>query len=223
MSDVLIAIIFVLCIIIAISVVSMKKSGDDTLTLFGYQLRVVETGSMEKCDATDVGAFEIKDIPTNSMVFIKELPESDEERYEWYSSLKTGDVLTFKYTYDKQYIITHRVTAIKEATPEQGGGYEITLAGDNVYSPDSRGEQVIYTGQDRTSGNYVIGKVTGVSYPLGWFITNVRKPLGIMLVIILPCLAIAAFEVVKIVRVFASDKQTEEQASENTEGKENEQ
>lgn len=201
-ANLLIALLGVLCILVAAGVITMKVKGSDTLTLFGYQLRIVQTASMEKSPSTDVSGYRIKDIPSDSLIIIEELPE--EEKTEWYASIKVGDVLTFSYEYDRQYIITHRVISIASA-PEKGG-LEITLAGDNASCPDARGEQVIYTGDD-SSNNYIIGKVTGVSYPLGWLLTNLRKPLGLVIVIIIPCLAMATYEGVKLVRILkASDK-----------------
>ncbi|MFR6640980.1 MAG: hypothetical protein ACLUSP_06365 [Christensenellales bacterium] len=39
---------------------SVQKDGEGAATIFGYQLRFVETGSMEKSEYTDVSGYKIK-------------------------------------------------------------------------------------------------------------------------------------------------------------------
>ena len=157
---------------------------------------------MEKCDLTDVSGYEIKDIPTNSMVFIEVVPEDEEEAEKWYADLKIGDVLTFKYVYVTQETITHRITGI---SPNSYGGYTIRLEGDNKNSDADTLTQTIDT-SEKNSPNYIIGKVTGQSYALGTFVTALKSPIGLIFIVIIPALAIVVYEIFKIVTLLTSDK-----------------
>lgn len=190
---------------VIITVVS-QKDPDGTVTVFGMQMRSVISPSMEKCEATDVSGYEIKDIPTNSMVFIDVAPRDKTEAEKWYADLRVGDVLTFKYVYVRQETITHRITSIEE---NERGGYTISLEGDNKDYDAEVLTQTIDT-SEANSPNYVIGKVVGQSYPLGLLITVLKSPVGIICVVIIPALAIMIFEIVKVVRMFTEDKRNAE-------------
>ena len=126
--DVLLYIFLAICIFCVILTVFSRRDADGAVEIFGYQMRVVTSESMAKCELTDVSAYEIKDIPLRSMVFVQVMPEDDAEAEQWYRDLKVGDVLTFRYVYTTQVTITHRVTAITE---KETGGFIIELAGDN--------------------------------------------------------------------------------------------
>ena len=136
------------------------------------------------------------------MVFIEVVPEDPEAAEEWYASLKKGDVLTFKYVYVRQETITHRIVSEPQKVD---GGYIIELEGDNKNSETGILTQVINTAE-LDSPNYVIGKVVGQNYLLGLFITALRSPVGMVCMIILPCVIIVILEVVKIVNLLGSDK-----------------
>ena len=138
--------------------------------------------------------------------FVEVMPETAAEVDEWYRALKVGDVLTFRYVYSTQITITHRITAIQE---KETGGFIIELAGDNKSSEDGQLSQVIDTSIPYNT-NYVIGKVTGTSYLLGLIMGFLMKPLSIVLIIILPCLAIIFLEVLKIRRMFVLEKHKQE-------------
>ena len=197
--DVLFVCFFILVAFTLFMAISAKKE-DGAMRFFGYEMRIVVSPSMEKCDQTDVSGYEIKDIPVKSLVFIQTVPEEGEE--EWYSSLKVGDVLTFRYVYTSQETITHRITAI---SPNDGGGYTITLQGDNKSASGGTLSQVIDT-SDADSPNYVIGKVTGKSFVLGVIITALRSTWGIVLIVIVPCAVIIIFEIMRIVEAVRRDK-----------------
>ena len=62
------------------------------------------------------------------------------------------------------------------------------------------------------SPNYIIGKVTGQSYVLGLLVYAFKTPVGIVCLIIIPCLIIIAFEVIRLVKVFGKDKKEKQQA-----------
>lgn len=200
-SNVLLYLFIGICIIGVIITITSKKDADGTATIFGAQMRVVISPSMEACDATDVSAYKIKDIPVGSVVFIQVVPEERVAAEKWYDELEIGDVLTFKYVYTRQETITHRIVDIEEKST---GGYIITLEGDNKNSDSGTLKQVIDTSLD--SPNYVVGKVTGQSYLIGLFITALRSPLGLILIVIVPSLVIIGFEVVKILKMLNADK-----------------
>ncbi len=200
-GNVLSYIFFAICIFALIISVSAKKDSDGAASLFGKQLRIVVSNSMEKCDQTDVSDYEIKDIPIKSLLIIDLVPEDGKKAKEWYDDLKVGDVLTFRYVYVKQETITHRITRIE---PKEGG-YLISLEGDNKASDaDTIAQQIDTTLTD--SPNYILGKVTGVSYAAGILLTAVKSPVGIICIIIIPCLIIMGFEIFRLVNILTERK-----------------
>ena len=196
-----------LCVLILCYSLLSANGSDEAVSVFGHQVRVVETESMEKCDATDVSGFEIGSIPVNSAVLIERIPSDPEKAAEWYKGLKVGDVLTFKYTYTRQITVTHRITSIKE---NGRGGYLIALAGDNTSSSTDQLYQVIDTSESN-SGNYVIGKVVGQSKILGAVISFIQKPVGTVCVIIVPCILIIFAESMKLVKAASEKKRLQAQ------------
>ena len=209
--DVVLYTFLAICIFSVFMTLTAKRSPDGAAEIFGYQMRVVTSDSMAKCEHTDVSAFKIKDIPIRSMVFVKTVPEDPAKADEFYRSLKVGDVLTFRYVYTTQVTITHRITAITE---KEGGGFIIELAGDNKNSEDGQLIQEIDTSVSYST-NYVIGKVTGQSYPFGWVMSFLMQPVGIVLAIIAPCALIILLEVLKITRLFMDDKKKRDQEEKN--------
>ena len=206
-GNVLLYLFIGICIFGVVLTITSKKDADGTATIFGRQMRVVVSASMEKCDATDVSGFEIKDIPLGSMVFIEVVPEDEAEAKKWYSELKVGDVLTFKYVYTRQETITHRITNIVE---NENGGYTITLLGDNRDDEMGGIAQTIDTSKT-DSPDYVIGKVTGQSKALGFFISTLKSPVGIVFIVIIPALIIMILEIFKIDKIVNSDKKKNEE------------
>lgn len=212
-GDVLFCLIIAFALFVLIISVSAKRDADGTANVFGYQLRFVQSGSMEKCDQTDVSGYKIKSIPVKSCVFIKKAPAPDDQQAlnEWCSALSVGDVLTFQYSkygaaniQDK--VITHRIVKIE---PKEGG-YIITLEGDNKNDTGSVGQQVIDT--TKADGlDYIIGKVEGQSYFLGLCVYALKSPVGLVFIIIVPCMIVIAYEVIKIVTVLNKDKKDRQQ------------
>lgn len=228
--DVVVVAVLLLALFTMIVTVNAKKSKDGTATIFGYQLRFVQSGSMEKCAYTDVSKYKVKSIKVKSCVFIKTAPTSEKEINEWYKTLKVGDVLTFQYNresaankdnYDgDSKIITHRVIKIEKK--ETGDGYIITLKGDYKSSKDNEpAEQVIDTEVDTpATTTYIIGKVTGQSYLLGLCVYVLKLRVGIICFIIIPCLVIIVFQILRITKVLGEDKKNkrkEEQANKDDE------
>ena len=212
-GDVLFCLIIAFALFVLIISVSAKRDADGTANVFGYQLRFVQSGSMEKCDQTDVSGYKIKSIPVKSCVFIKKAPAPEDQQAlnEWCSALSVGDVLTFQYSkygaaniQDK--VITHRIVKIE---PKEGG-YIITLEGDNKNDTGSVGQQVIDT--TKADGlDYIIGKVEGQSYFLGLCVYALKSPVGLVFIIIVPCMIVIAYEVVKIITVLNKDKKDRQQ------------
>ena len=215
--NVVLYIFLALCIFSVIITLIAKRDSDGAAEIFGYQMRVVTSESMAKCELTDVSKFAVKDIPLRSMVFVEVIPEDPAKADEWYRSLSIGDVLTFRYVLrTTQVTITHRITDIDE---KKTGGFVIELAGDNKNSEDGQLTQIIDTSIPNNT-NYVIGKVTGQSYFLGVIMSFLMHPLGIILLIIVPCFIIILIEILKIVRVLGDDKR--KRAQEEKEKTENE-
>ena len=212
-GDVLFCLIIAFALFVLIISVSSKRDADGTATVFGYQLRFVRSGSMEKCDQTDVSGYKIKSIPVKSCVFIKKAPAPDDQQAlnEWCSALSVGDVLTFQYskygaTNIQDKVITHRIVKIE---PKEGG-YIITLEGDNKNDTGSVGQQVIDT--TKADGlDYIIGKVEGQSYFLGLCVYALKSPVGLVFIIIVPCMIVIAYEVIKIITVLNKDKKDRQQ------------
>ena len=216
--DVVVVAVLLLALFTIVVTINAKKSQDkDASSIFGYQLRFVQSGSMEKCAYTDVSKYKVKSIKVKSCVFIKTAPTDVEKIKEWYKTLKVGDVLTFQY---KGEIITHRIVKIEEK--ETGNGYIITLKGDYKSSKDNEpAEQVIDTEVDTPAKTtYIIGKVTGQSYLLGLCVYVLKKPVGIVCVVIVPCLLMIVIQIFRIVNVLGEDKKNkrkEEQANKDDE------
>ena len=191
-----------ICIFSVFVTVFAKREADGAAEIFGYQMRVVTSDSMAKCEHTDVSDFEIKSIPVRSMVFVKTMPDDPAKADDWYRSLKVGDVLTFRYVYSSQVTITHRITSITEKAT---GGFIIELAGDNKNSENSQLKQTIDTSIPNNT-NYVIGKVIAKSYVFGFIMSLLMQPIGIVLVIIVPCFIIMMLEFIKIAGMLSADK-----------------
>ena len=192
----------VLCVVAVVLTLSAKKDKGE-ISIFGIQMKLVVSESMAKSEFTDVSQYEIKDIPLNSMVFVEVMPENETEKAEWLKKLKVGDVLTFRYTYTTQVTITHRIVNI---TDNGKGGYLIDLKGDNkTDATSSTLEQTIDT-SDVISPNYIIGKVTGQSVLIGNLVTVLKTPVGMVCIVILPCLAIIVYDIIKIFSVVMEDR-----------------
>ena len=58
-STVLVYLFIAICIFSVVIAIASKKDSDGTATIFGKQMRIVISPSMEKCDQTDVSKFEI--------------------------------------------------------------------------------------------------------------------------------------------------------------------
>ncbi len=206
-ANVVMYIFLAVCILSVIMTVFGKRDADGTVEIFGHQMRIVVSDSMAKSEFTDVSDYKIKHIPINTMVFIKLVPDDPVLADQWYDDIEIGDVLTFRYVYTNQVTITHRVVDIKE---KDTGGYLIYLEGDNKNSDSELLKQTIDTSIPNST-NYVIGKVVATNFLFGLFLSIIRKPIGAICIIILPCFIIILIEVLKIVRVLNADKKQQNQ------------
>ena len=200
----------IICLFGIVLTIFSKKDIDNTAIIFGYQMRIVQSPSMEESEFTDTSEFEIKDLPVKTVIFIEVVPEDEAEREAWFADIKDGDVLTFKYLYTRQETITHRVV---DKIAKETGGYLIYLEGDNKASEEGVLTQVIDT-SDENSPNYVIGKVVGHNYPLGLLVYALKSPIGLIFIIFIPCLVIIIFEVVRIINVLNAEKKAKAKAKE---------
>lgn len=197
-GNILIYVFCALCVVLLIFSIVSKVNGDDTVRIFGREMRIVVSGSMERNDNTDVSNFKIKSIKTGSIVFIHTVPDDADKADAWYKELQVGDVLTFKYVpANKQETITHRIVGIEH---KDSGGYIITLKGDN-----DNDLQTIDTSIE-SSPNYVIGKVVGKNFLLGYCIVQLKKPLVMALLVIVPCVIIIIMQVINIVNALNENK-----------------
>lgn len=207
LSNLALSVFLLICVLAVVLTFVSRKGSDGTAEIFGYQMRLVTSDSMAKCEHTDVSPYEIKSIPVRSMIFVKVMPVDPEEADAWYRNLKVGDVLTFRYVYSTQVTITHRIISITE---KESGGFVIQLAGDNKSSENGQLYQTIDTSIPNNT-NYVIGKVTGQCYLFGFIMSFLTSPLGIVLAIILPCVIIIFFEILKIIKTFNADKKAQQE------------
>lgn len=72
-------------------------------------------------------------------------------------------------------------------------------------------EQYIFTSPsdyetDNDKYNYVIGKVVGQSLVLGGIVYGVSTPVGVALIVILPCCLIMGWQIARIVNVVNEDR-----------------
>ena len=160
----------VLCILIMSAVfaavlTAISPRGEDGASkIFGYELRLVESDSMEEHPNTDVSDYKIKSFGKDTLIALERVPEGLRAAEEWYSTVKVGDVLTVRYTYNRQVTITHRVIDVEKK--EDGSGFIIRLQGDNLNSDASLLTQEIDT-SNTNSTNYVIGRVVWTSHFAG--------------------------------------------------------
>ena len=169
---ILTCILAVICTAAVIITIISPKGEDGASQIFGYELRIVESNSMEECDETDVSEFDIGSFPKNTMIVVELVPDRGDEAFDWYSDIKVGDVLTVRYTYDRQITITHRVTKVE--LNGDGKSYTIELQGDNVNSDANQLTQVIDTSKTEAR-DYVIGKVIWKSEFLGNIVCGLQR------------------------------------------------
>lgn len=193
-------------------------SSSSGFSLFGHQTRIVLTNSMEGDDEfyKSHPEYEIQKIPMHSAVRIEETPKDLEKQRTFFHELKEGDVITFYwsvsaqasvYTSDGDVItITHRIQSVTGS----GDNLSYVCQGDNRVN--ASGNIVTVTTQT-VPAMMVVGKVTSVSVPYGWFLTNIVQNKYVMeCFIVVPCAAVVIYEVFNIVRMVNKDKKEKAEA-----------
>ncbi len=200
-TTILTVIIVLSALMFVVLTLTSNKDSDGTSEIFNKQFRVITTNSMEKCDETDVSNYDIRSISVNDMVFIDLVPDNEEEALQWYEDLKIGDVLTFKYVYTEQIVITHRL--IDKEYFEETNSYKLYLMGDNKNAEINLLTQVIDT-SDKDCMNYVIGKVVGTSTLLGNIVNLFKNPKKLIPIVII---IIAIFIIIEALKkIFKANK-----------------
>lgn len=214
-----------LCIAALIMAAVSKKNNDGAMNIFGTEMRIVVSESMAKSEnSADVSQYAIKDLPLRTMVFIQTVPEDETEAEKWYSELKKGDVLTFQFrTGASAKTVTHRIIDITKS----GSGYVIQLQGDNRGENGDPSIQTVYTSpsdfftpNDDEYYHYVIGKVTGKSVVLGNIVYAVRQPVGAALIIIVPCVIIIIWQIIRIFGAVNDDRKKKALETQNQQARE---
>ena len=183
------------CFLAVLVSAGAKRSETDSLRLFGYEVLLVTSSSMEKNDSKDVSGYKIGSLPLYSAILIEDVPEDEEAADAFYRSLAVGDVLTFRYMYGKQMTITHRITSIKE---KPTGGFIIELRGDNATSGVESGTQTIDTSKTN-SKNYVVGRVKASSHVFGLLVNGLQSDRSLVFFVIIPSTAIVIAEIFNII------------------------
>ena len=186
---------------------SKKPSNNTSSTVFGFQTRLVVSGSMEADKSYYKGKdYKVKQIKTGALVFLRGAPKSTEiyntdnkysaEMMKFINTISVGDVVTFIPEKGTRDSITHRVVSKTQV----GDKIRFETRGDVA---TSAGESVV----ESFNAENLEGKVIGTSPFLGWMYRKVfnNKPL-IATLIITPCAVIAIYEIFKIVKIIKEDK-----------------
>lgn len=160
--------------IVLISVVS-SRSNHGVPNFFGTQIMVVKSDSMAPTMKVGTGVVVRKIDPAK---LVPQLKSADGEIEV------AGDIISY-YSPRLGVVITHRLIAVKE----EGGSYTLTAIGENRDSDQcqSGGEQTVcvYTPEAVKEENY-LGKVVGISDPLGGFLRLISNPVAVGLLIGVP-------------------------------------
>ena len=109
--------------------------------------------------------------------------------------LEKGDIITFNST-DYRYsgvLVTHRIVDIEETS---SGEYLFTTKGDNNNTPDS----------SRISFNEIYGRVLFRIPKIGYIQYFLSNAYGWIIAIVIPCVGIITFDIIKLVKTTKSGK-----------------
>lgn len=185
---------------------SNKPTEKSSGSVFGFETRLVISGSMEGTDEFYKDKdYKIKKIETGSVVFIDSIPINDvfkdshrseyTEKFKNYvSKISINDVVTFTPMDSPTVPITHRVTNIETLS---NGKIKFTTHG------DANEAGII----ESFYAENLIGKVTGNSKFVGDLYVNFfAKKWPVAIVIVVPCLAVMTYEIIKVVKIVKEDK-----------------
>lgn len=204
-----IGVVFCVLVVAFIAVfASNKPSSKSSGSIFGFETRLVVSGSMEGSDdfyKNEGKDFKIKKISVGSAVFIDSIPVNDvfkdnaHKEYtdtfkDYISKISVNDVLTFTPMDSPTVPITHRVINIETRAD---GKVMYTTHGDA--NEDGVNEKFY--------AENIIGKVIGSSKFVGDLYNNFfTKKWAVAIVIVTPCLAVMTFEIIKIFKIVKEDK-----------------
>lgn len=204
-----IGVVFCVLVVAFIAVfASNKPSSKSSGSIFGFETRLVVSGSMEGSDdfyKNEGKDFKIKKISVGSAVFIDSIPVNDvfkdnaHKEYtdtfkNYISKISINDVLTFTPMDSPTVPITHRVINIETRAD---GKVMYTTHGDA--NEDGVNEKFY--------AENIIGKVIGSSKFVGDLYNNFfTKKWAVAIVIVTPCLAVMTFEIIKIFKIVKEDK-----------------
>lgn len=208
----------VVCILIVAFIAvfaSNKPTEKSSGSVFGYETRLVVSGSMEGSDEFYKGKdYKIKKIQTGSVVFIDSVPinevfkDSQREEYsdkfkDYLSKINLNDVVTFTPMDSPTVPITHRVTKIETLV---NGKVRYTTHGD----ANEEGSYEVFYAEN------LIGRVTGTSKFVGdLYVHFFAKKWPVAIVIAVPCLAVMSYEIIKIVKIVKQDKKEKLETAKN--------
>lgn len=156
--------------IIVLVTLGVLLIGMKTSYIKGYEIKIVQSGSMEPA------------IKTGSVVFIKKQP-----------SYAVGDIVTFGVSSSKSLPTTHRI--ISEQL--QAGQLVYQTKGDANEDPDP-----VFT-----SPRNIVGRALFSVPYLGYVLDFARKPLGFVLIVVIPALAVVFDEGLSIYREIRKRRQ----------------
>lgn len=173
------SVLIILCAVVVMLSVVFTRSGE-VPRIGGYSLMCVVSGSMEP------------EIPTNSLVLVKETPADEVEK---------GDIISF-YSSDPALdgaINTHRVVDIK------------TVDGELEFV--TRGDANGFTDQYTAKAKFLVGKVAHVSPSLGILVKLSSNPLIFIPLIIVPLLIMLLLGIRRTVLVAREIERQEQEAA----------
>ena len=174
--DVVIILVFVVSAMLVVANLTVDKEKGEQPNIFGYVISSVQSDSMS-------GTFE------KGALVIGKIPGED-------TAIAVGDIISFRQRVGGVEIInTHRVVAIDES----GSTPLYQTQGDNkVVCPDPDTEWKSMA--DITAVYHL--HLPGV----GGFIDFLKKPVGFILVLVIPMLAFIAWQVYKLITIYLAAK-----------------
>lgn len=151
---------------------------DGTVTIFGYELRLVQTSSMEPS------------VHAGDIVFIR----TADSAHDFAAKLNEGDIITFLYA-DGAYgptVVTHRIVGISR------DGEELVFTAHG----DAAEEGEFQTVRE----DEIVGKVTYTSRVLGFIVRTLSTTTGTVFCIIVPASIVIVIELCCIISLCRQKK-----------------
>lgn len=174
---------------------------------FGVMTIVGQVTKKDNFNVPRYGDYQVLEVLTDSMspkykvksaVFVKKIK---------YEKFEVDDDITFMYRlpgFPKEVPVTHRILEIQ--TPEETGTghYRFVAHGINRHSKQCDGD---CTGQTQVfDETKVLGKVVGHSVVIGAVFNFMTKPIGLLLLLLIPALYLIATSVIDIVMAVKDDE-----------------